>query len=96
MFGAVTACLYEYILGIRHDGLDAGYSCVVINPASIEGLGAAEGYITTPKGRLGVSYTTNGTKKTYTVTIPRDTTAKISIPGIPECTVGEGSYTFTA
>lgn len=95
MFGAVTACLYEYILGIRHDGLDAGYKNVIISPAEIEKLGAAEGYITTPAGRLGVSYTTNGTKKTYTVTIPRDTTAKISIPGIPECTVGEGTYTFT-
>ena len=95
MFGAVTACLYEYILGIRHDGLDAGYKSVVISPAQISQLGAAEGYITTPNGRLGVSYTTSGTKKTYTVTVPRDTTAKIRIPGIPEAAVGEGTHTFT-
>ena len=95
MFGAATACLYEYVLGIRHDGLDAGYNSVIISPAEISDLRSAEGYITTPNGRLGVSYTSNGTKKTYTVTIPRDTTAKISIPGIPESTVSEGTYTFT-
>ena len=95
MFGAVTACLYEYILGIRHDGLDAGYNNVVISPAEINDLGTVEGYITTPHGRLGVSYTTDGSKKTYTVTIPRDTTAKIAIKDIPETTVGEGIHTFT-
>lgn len=94
MFGAVTACLYEYILGIRHDEGDAGYKSVVISPAEIRELGSAEGYITTLSGRLGVSYTTNGTKKTYTVTIPRDTTAKICIDGIPEQTVGEGTHIF--
>jgi len=95
MFGAVTACLYEYILGIRHDGLDAGYSRVVINPASIEGLGAAEGYITTPKGRIEVSYKTEGTKKTYTVVIPADTKARILIDGAPEIEAGEGIHVFT-
>ena len=95
MFGAAVACLYEYILGIRHDGLDAGYRSVVISPAEIEALGAVEGYITTPHGRLGVAYKTEGDKKTYTVTVPADTAAKIAIPGIPETTVGEGIYTFT-
>lgn len=95
MFGAVTACLYEYILGIRHDGDDAGYKRVVISPASIPGLSSAEGYITTPNGRLGVSYTTDGTKKTYTFVIPADTQARIVIDGMPEIEAGEGTHTIT-
>lgn len=94
MFGAVTACLYEYILGIRHDGDDAGYKKVVISPAVIPGLSSAEGYITTPNGRLGVSYKIDGAEKTYTVVIPADTSARIVIEGIPEITAGEGTHTF--
>lgn len=95
MFGAVTACLYEYILGIRHDEGDAGYDRVVISPADIAELGSAEGYITTKNGRLGVSYTTNGTKKTYTFTVPEGTTAKICIDGVLEATLGAGVHILT-
>ncbi len=94
MFGAAAACLYEYILGIRHDGLDAGYSNVIINPARIEALGSVSGYITTPKGRIEVSYKTEGTKKTYTVVIPADTKARIVIDGVPEIEATEGTHTF--
>ena len=70
MFGAVVADFFEYILGIRQREGTAAYSDVVIDPVKLDALTFAKGHITTPKGRIAVSFTTDGGARTYTIEIP--------------------------
>lgn len=94
MFGAVIALFYEYILGIRQHDDSTCFERVTISPADIAALNRACGHITTPRGKLSVSYTTDVGVRSYTVEIPEGTTADIEIPGIDHVTVTAGTYTF--
>ncbi|MBQ7335193.1 MAG: family 78 glycoside hydrolase catalytic domain [Clostridia bacterium] len=94
MFGAVVACFFEYILGIRQERDSAGYDSIVISPASIQALSHAEGFITTPHGRISVSYTKSEAGTEYKVEIPAGVVARIAVEGMEEKSVGAGIYTF--
>lgn len=96
MFGGVVACFFEYILGIRQEKDSIGYDKVVISPAKIEKLGHASGHITTPHGKICVSYEKKDGKTSYKVEIPAGVEARIAIGGVEETTVGEGIYEFNA
>lgn len=95
MFGAIVACLFEYVLGIRQEKDSAGYKKIVISPSKISNLEYAKGYVTTPVGKIAVSYKKSGDKTEYTVEIPNGASARIAIDGMDEKTVGEGVYTYT-
>ncbi|MBQ8688981.1 MAG: family 78 glycoside hydrolase catalytic domain [Clostridia bacterium] len=94
MFGAVVAHFYEYILGIRQEMGSAGYEKILIAPANIKALGRASGHITTPKGRIAVSYVTEGDKRIYTVEIPEGSVATVRLPDGIERTACGGVHTF--
>ena len=96
MFGAVVAVMYEYIIGIRQTEESAGYREVIISPELIDALTEVSGYITSPYGRISVSYTTENKVRNYTVEIPDGVTAHIKLPNLPECTVGGGIHAYTA
>lgn len=74
MFGAVTYLLFEYILGIRQKG--AGWKEIIISPLQIKEFPSARGYITTPQGRIGVSYFEKDGKKVFLLDIPEMTEAE--------------------
>ena len=67
MFGAVTECLFEYILGIRP--LSPGYEKIIIDPKEISGLSWAKGHITVKSGVIQVEYS-RGENPFIKVTIP--------------------------
>jgi len=94
MFGAVVACLYEFILGIRQEKDSAGYDRVIISPAVIDGLNSAKGHLTTPHGIISVAYSTDNGVRNYRVTIPDRVSARVCISGIPETTLVGGEYEF--
>ncbi|MBQ8407906.1 MAG: family 78 glycoside hydrolase catalytic domain [Clostridia bacterium] len=79
MFGAVTAYLFEYILGIKQKADSYGYERIVINPAKIDTLPCAKGHITVKQGRIAVAFETdgNGTRK-ITVEIPKGVQAELT------------------
>ena len=81
MFGAASKQLFYDALGIRQAKGSAGWKYVRIEPAFMEWLPEAEGYITTPQGRLGVSYkkTLLGTR--VKVEIPEGIRAELVING---------------
>lgn len=82
MFGAVTAHLFDYILGIRQPEGSYGYERVIIAPMNIDGLDHAKGFITTPRGKIAVSYTKNTEGKlSVSVTLPLGIVAKFEIDG---------------
>jgi alpha-L-rhamnosidase len=54
MFGAVTKCLFTYLLGIRQDENSAGFESVTISPVTVEGLNRVKGHITTVRGVISV------------------------------------------
>ena len=94
MFGAVVACLFEYILGIRQQKDSSGYDKVIISPVYIWELTSAEGYITTPHGKIFVSYQRRGEETEYAIEIPEGVSAILEIPGMDDKTVGAGKYVF--
>lgn len=67
MFGACVRSLFEYVLGIRQTDNSYGYERVIIEPAENDILSFAKGYITTPKGKIGVEYHKNGEKTEFNI-----------------------------
>ena len=95
MFGAVVACFFEYILGIRQEKDSYGYERVVISPAAIGKLSRAEGHITTPKGKLCVSYKKAEGNITYRIEIPEGVSARIALIGREDEAVIGGVHEIT-
>jgi alpha-L-rhamnosidase len=56
MFGGVVRSLFTYVLGIKQKDDSVGFERVQIEPAVIAGITWAKGHITTPHGRITVSY----------------------------------------
>ncbi len=70
MLGAVTAFLFDYILGIRQESGSVGYEHVVIDPRAIGAVKNASGYIRTKDGeKISVKIETDA-KTIVTVTLP--------------------------
>ena len=88
MFGAVTAYLFEYILGIKQKDDSYGYSRVVISPARVDALPVAKGHITVPQGRIAVAFETDESgKRSLTVDVPTGVEAEVISPDSGEATV---------
>lgn len=96
MFGSVVACLFEYILGIKQEKDSTGYDKILISPAKAESLAYAKGYITTPAGKIAVSYKRSGEKTEYEIEIPKGREARILIDGLDEVTLREGCHVLIA
>lgn len=60
MFGASTAFLFRDILGIRQSKGSVGWEKAEIKPFIAENLDFARGYITTPNGKISVSWKRDG------------------------------------
>lgn len=94
MFGAVTAYLYDYILGIRAKKGCAGYSEIVISPVIVDGVDSAEGYRTLKSGRVSVSYKKIGEKIDFEIVIPENQPAEFEL-GEEKRTLSAGINKFT-
>ena len=94
MFGAVVASIFEYIVGIRQTAESAGYDEIIISPARISALTSICAHITTPHGKIGVSYEDRDSVRHYRIDIPDGVRAHIDIDGLPNSTVGEGIHQF--
>lgn len=75
MFGAVTAYIFEYLLGIRQTEDSAGYSSLCINPQAISKFGKMSGSMKTPNGIVAVSYNKADGYINFKINIPENTEA---------------------
>ena len=80
MFGSVVAYLFEYILGIKQADDFQGFKKLRISPAAIDALSNVCGHITTPRGKVAVSYKKEDGKMRLGVEIPDGTEAEIVLP----------------
>ena len=81
MFGAVTAYLFEYILGIKQKQDSFGYEKIVISPTWLEELSSAKGHITVKQGKISVAFETDAdNNKHLNIEIPEGIEAEINCP----------------
>ncbi len=70
MFGAVTAYLFEYLLGIRQDDGSVGFDSITVSPSYVAALPHLSGHITTVKGRIYVSINEKDGQRSLNVDAP--------------------------
>ncbi|MGN1451257.1 MAG: alpha-L-rhamnosidase C-terminal domain-containing protein, partial [Eubacteriales bacterium] len=81
MFGAVSAYLYDYLLGIRAKDGSAAYREVEIAPVLADGLDRVCGWRMLPGGKISVSMEKDSEKVSFAVTIPPTQSAVFSFGG---------------
>lgn len=89
MFGALTRYLFTYLLGISQSKDSAGFDKITINPQLVNGMNKANGYITTVKGKISVSYEKSDSTVKFTVDLPENTSAEFTC-GEYKSTLKEG------
>ncbi len=82
MFGAVSKCLFTYLLGIRQAEASSAYTDVVISPVFVDGINRAKGHITTENGVVAVEYVKDGSSAEITVNADEKIRASFSYNGV--------------
>ncbi len=77
MFGGVVKYLFYNLLGIKQVG--AGFDKLTISPAMVDGLGYADGHITTRHGEVRVKYVKQDGFTSFEVTIPDGVDADFAV-----------------
>ena len=94
MFGAVTAYLFEYLLGIRQQPHTAGYRFLVIEPKAMSGFKRMSGSMQTPNGTASVQYEKVSEGVNFKIVIPPETKAVLRYAG-REFALAEGENNLT-
>lgn len=81
MFGAVTAYMLEYLLGIKQKDGSAGYVSTVIEPSAVSEFSEMSGSMMTAAGKIAVSYKKENSKIKFEITIPEGTEAVFKFNG---------------
>lgn len=81
MFGAVTAYLYDYLLGIRAKSGSAGYAEIIISPVIVDGINKLEGHRTLKSGVVSVAYKKNENSVGFDIDIPENQSAEFIFGG---------------
>ncbi len=76
MFGASVRYLFEGILGIRQKNGSCAYNDIIIEPSGLSTLDFANGYITTPKGKISVDIKKSNDKIDFTIELPENIMAE--------------------
>ena len=93
MFGAVTAYLFEYLLGIKQEEGTVGFTSLVIEPMAFTLFQNMKGSIETSGGTVSVEYKKCDDHYEFTVNVPESTKAVFKLNGevTHELTAGENS-----
>ena len=78
--GAVAEWMYRVILGINNDDDHPGYEHFVLHPVPGGGLTWANGSYNSIRGKIEISWRTDGLTFTENVTIPANTSATVYVP----------------
>jgi hypothetical protein len=96
MFGAVTAYLYDYLLGIRAKDGSAAYSEITVSPVLVDGVNKAEGYRTFSSGKLSVSYVKTENEVAFDINVPENQPAELVFGDKKiKLSAGENKHIFT-
>ncbi len=70
MFGAITAYLYDHLLGIQNRPGSVAYEDIAIAPVLVEGIQWLKGDRLLPGGKVAVAYEKEGDTVSFHITIP--------------------------
>jgi alpha-L-rhamnosidase len=94
MFGAPTAYLFEYLLGIKQNEDSAGFTAVTISPVITDKVSTLSGSILTPRGKISVSYVKDSGEIRFSITVPEGTDARFTLgENDYHLSVGENEFT---
>ncbi len=105
-YGAIGAWLYNTVAGIDVDPFVPGYKQAILRPQPGGGLTFARAVLDTPYGRLASEWKLGNGSFAYTVTLPPNTTATVTLPCDGQITlngelvsgrvhhIGAGTYQF--
>lgn len=82
MFGEIGAWIYKGLGGIKPDAAHPGFKNVLLAPHFVEGLDHFEASHNGPYGTVSSSWTRSGKKINYTVVIPANSTATVTLPAV--------------
>ncbi|NYD67587.1 family 78 glycoside hydrolase catalytic domain [Agromyces atrinae] len=88
--GAVADWLHRTVAGLAPDA--PGYRRLRIAPRPLTELDHAEATHETPYGLASVAWRRDGSTIAVTATVPANTTAVVSLPGLPETIIGAGTH----
>ncbi|MBR6766590.1 MAG: family 78 glycoside hydrolase catalytic domain [Clostridia bacterium] len=95
MFGAVTAYLYDYLMGIQAKDNCPAYREIVIEPVLVEQVNRLSGYRTLPAGKVSVSYEKTDSGVSFVIEIPEGLPARFVFAGKRyTLAAGENRFTF--
>jgi alpha-L-rhamnosidase len=80
MFGEIGAWLYKGIGGIKPDPEKPGFKNVILQPNFVAGLNQFEATHNSPQGTIVSSWKRDGKHITYTVVVPANAEATVSLP----------------
>ena len=80
MMASVDPWFYRYLLGIEPQAEHPGFERFSLKPYVPQGLEWAKGSLETVKGRVGSAWTHKGRSFTWTIEIPANTSAEVSVP----------------
>jgi alpha-L-rhamnosidase len=91
--GAVVSLFYEYLAGIQ--AIEPGFKRFAVRPAVVGDLSWVQAKLETGFGTIQSSWKKEGSSITFTIRVPTNTTAEISLPDGKTQAVGSGMYTFS-
>ncbi|UWZ83386.1 alpha-L-rhamnosidase [Occallatibacter riparius] len=77
-YGAVADWIYRYAAGVDASSLDAGFHTIMLHPQFDKRLGSVDFTYPSSYGTIHSAWTVQGTKATWKITIPANTTGFIS------------------
>ena len=89
-YGAVGAWMFENILGIRSDPQSPGFKHIILQPRPHARLSFARGSYQCPYGMISSSWTREGDRLSWEVSVPPNTRATAFVPTEPGSLVLEG------
>ncbi|MCS3800844.1 glycoside hydrolase family 78 protein [Niastella sp. OAS944] len=93
MFGEIGAWLYKALGGIKPDPAKPGFKNILLQPHFVSALNHCETTHQSPYGTIVSSWKRIGKKILYTVVVPANSTATLTLDGKKESLVA-GKYTF--
>jgi alpha-L-rhamnosidase len=99
MFGEIGAYFYKGLGGIYPDPAKPGYRHIILKPYFVKEMGQFESRFRGPQGEIVSKWQFKGKKVTYTVIIPANSTATLTLPtnvqGEHQHELKAGTHVFT-
>jgi alpha-L-rhamnosidase len=95
MFGEISAWMYKGLGGIKPDPASPGFKNILLHPHFVKGLDQFSAEHDSPYGKIRSAWKREGNEISYTVTVPPNTTATLTLDTSPRPQIlAAGTYHF--